>query len=244
MRRYFALLLKILSLSCIICLFLSTGCEKARESVQVIRHIGKPPDKARKKVLYERDLKKLAGEGNYVLVDKDEKDIFIQEDLYSPDYSTIIDLGRIKAEGMGVSLFTEDAATLGSGKFIEEINPIDRKAYHDFLMTETMLLDPVYFNEKKYLNEENYNVNRAEAMDKGRTVDEMVDFIDRYPESKMIDRAFSYLEFQVCVVQKNPDGAIQIYEKIKEKHKDKLRLILVANEYIKRARENRENYKS
>jgi hypothetical protein len=193
------------------------------------------------KVLYERNLKKLVKEGHFVTVDKNEKDVFIQEDIYSTDYGIIADLTMIKSEAIGVPLYTEDIGTFGDKVFIEEFHPTDRKAYQDFLMTETQLLDPAYFSQQQYLDE---NINRAEALDKERTVPEMIDFIDRYPASRMVSRAISYIEYQVCAVKKDPLEAIKIYKEIKKKYPDNKQLNEIVDEYIKRANEYLEKYEA
>ncbi|MCE1246749.1 MAG: hypothetical protein LWY06_08905 [Firmicutes bacterium] len=218
------------------CIFLCiSGCHSGGSAKQ-----GDDEDTG-KKVLYERDLKKLVREGNFVAVDKDEKDVFIQEDIYSTDYGIIADLTMIKSEAMGVPLYTEDIGTFGDKVYIEEFNPTDRKAHQDFLITETQLLDPSYYSGQKYLEE---NVNRAEAMDKERTVPEMLDFIDRYPDSKMASRAISYIEYQLCAVKKDPLEAIKLYKEIKKKYPDKKQLNEILDEYIKRANEYLEKYEA
>lgn len=191
------------------------------------------------RILYERDLKKLVKEGYYVVVDKDEKDIFIHEDLYSKDYNILIDLAMIKSVALGETLYTEDEATFGTERYIEEVHPTDHRAYQDFLMTEIQLLDPSYFDSQDRYRD---NYNRAEAMDKNRTIDEMIAFIDRYPESKWISRAFSYIEYQLCVAQKNPEEALTLYESIKEEHPEFEKVQTIADVYIERAHRYQKEY--
>jgi len=185
------------------------------------------------KRVFERDLKKLVNEGHYVVVDKNESDILISEDLYSKDYGMLEELARIKSENLGIPLFTENIGTLGENTFIEKIHPTDRKAYQDFLITETQLMDPSYFSKKYYLNSD---YNRAEAMDKERTVNEMIAFIDRYPQSRMTHRALSYIEYQMCLVKNDPDSAIRIYKKLSGKYKDIPGIRKSLKEYEERAR--------
>ncbi len=191
------------------------------------------------KLLYERNLKDLVRKGNFVLVDENESDRFIQEDIYSTDYGILLDLSMIKAETMGIPLYTENLSSLGGKSYIERIHPTDRKAKQTFLMIETSLLDPSYFEQKKYLDN---NFNRAEAMNKKETVNEMVNFIDGFPDSKWTSRAFSYIEYILCAYKKDPDSALKIYEEIKNKHKDNTLLKEIADKYIERAYQYKQRY--
>ncbi|MCD4785611.1 MAG: hypothetical protein K8T10_17450 [Candidatus Eremiobacteraeota bacterium] len=215
--------------------FSSVGCSNRPPVDETQRDVRKVPEKTKSpegRRVFERNLKKLVKEGHYVLVDKNESDILISEDIYSRDYGILEELAKIKSENLGIPLFTENIGTLGGNSFIEKVHPTDRKAYQDFLITETQLMDPSYFSKKYYLNSD---YNRAEAMDKKRTVKEMIAFIGRYPESRMTHRAISYIEYQMCLVKKDPDGAIKIYKRISDKYKDAPGIQKSLEEYEKRA---------
>lgn len=221
-----------LTISLIIMFLLQAGCETWNKESE------KQP-KEGEKLLYERNLKDLVRKGYFVLVDENESDRFIQEDIYSTDYGILLDLSMIKAETMGIPLYTENASSLGRKSYVERIHPTDRKAKQTFLMIETSLLDPSYFDQKKYLDN---NFNRAEAMNKKQTVEEMVRFIDDFPDSKWSSRAFSYIEYTLCAYKKDPDSALKMYEEIKNKHNDNTLLKEIADKYIERAYQYKQRY--
>lgn len=221
-----------LTITIIIMFLFQSGCENLNREKDI------QPEKG-EKLLYERNLKDLVRKGYFVLVDENESDRFIQEDIYSTDYGILLDLSMIKAETMGVPLYTENNSSLGGKSFVERIHPTDRRAKQTFLMIETSLLDPSYFNQKKHLDD---NFNRAEAMDKEETVAEMVGFIDSFPDSKWTSRAFSYIEYVLCAYKRDPDSALKMYEEIKNRHNDNTLLKEIADKYIERAYQYKQRY--
>lgn len=221
-----------LTISLFILFLLQAGCETWNKDKEKETEKGE-------KLLYERNLKDLVRKGNFVLVDENESDRFIQEDIYSTDYGILLDLSMIKAETMGVPLYTENISSLGNKSYVERIHPSDRKAKQTFLMIETSLLDPSYFDQKKYLDN---NFNRAEAMNKNETVAEMTNFIDAFPDSKWTSRAFSYIEYVLCAYKKDPDSALKTYEEIKIRNKDNVMLKEIADKYIERAYQYKQRY--
>ena len=211
-----------------------TGCEPGSKKTD------KPTGES-EKLLYERNLKDLVRKGYFVLVDEKESDRFIQEDIYSNDYGILLELSMIKAETMGTPLYTENIRTLGTEDYIERIHPSDRKAKQNFRMIETKLLDPSYFDQKKYLDN---TFNRAEAMNKEKTLDEMLKFIDAFPDSKWVSPAISYIEYILCAYQKDPAKALKVYKEIKKKHADKKQLNEIIDVYIERAHQYKTQYHS
>ena len=221
-----------LTISLFVMFLFLAGCDALKKEEET-------QPKEGKKLLYERNLKDLVRKGYFVLVDENESDRFIQEDIYSTDYGILLDLSMIKAETMGIPLYTENVSSLGSKSYVERIHPTDRKAKQTFLMIETSLLDPSYFDQKKYLDN---NFNRAEAMNKKETVGEMLNFIDGFPDSKWTSRAFSYIEYTLCAYKRDPDSALKIYEEIKKKHNDNTLLKEIADKYIERAYQYKQRY--
>jgi len=218
---------------CFILLFIfQVGCDEKKKDM--------PPETG-DRLLYERNLGSLVKKGHFVAVDQNESDRFIQEDIYSMDYGILLELTMIKSESMGIPLYIEDARTLGKEGHIERIDPTDRKARQDFLITETRLLNPSYFSQKKFLDD---TYNRAEAMDKKRTLNEMIRFVKEYPHSKWASRAISYIEYQLCAVQKDPDMALKVYEKIKKNSKDNKQLSEILDFYIRRVPEYKRLYEA
>lgn len=216
------------------------GCEKFTGSPvsSPTPQVSSPQPKDTEKLLFERDLKSLVNKGYFVAVDKNESDKFIQENIYSKDSQVVENLARIKSESLGISLFIEDKSTLGNSDYIIKVHPTDRKATQSFFLLESQLLDPSYFKKKEYLD----NINRAEAMDKQKTVPKMMDFIRKYPDSIWVPRAISYIEYQLCAVQKNPDLAILKYRQLEKEFPGKKELLQILDDYEKRALQYREKY--
>lgn len=227
-------------LAAVVILFSLAGCEgkpAVKPDGPSITPIGGAPGE---KVLFERDLKKLTDQRYYVAVDKNESDIFIQEDIFGKDLSEVEDMTRIKSEALGMPMYIEDYRTFGKPAYVLEIHPSDRRATQDFYITETSLINPEYFTKKHYLDN---NINRAEALDKKRTVTEMTEFIRRFPNSIWVPRAISYIEYHLCAVQRKPKEAIDLYTKLKKEYPENHKLISTLDDYIKRAEDYREQYR-
>lgn len=197
-----------------------------------------PRDRGEKR-LFEKDLESRVQSGQLVVVDKAESDRYIHEDLSTHDLTKALTFARLKSEVLEQPLFIENEETFGEDDNVAQVNPTDRKAWHELTLLELDLKDEFARTHPDdlpgYLEEA--------ALDPQRTPAAMVDFIDRYPDSNLVSTALAHLEYTLCVARKDPRQAMAVYGDLAERHPEQRYLVGLLPEYQARAVEYLQHYR-
>lgn len=131
--------------------------------------------------------------GRYIVVGRNEDGTFsnqnIVEDLVSNDLETAQKLGRIKSEGLGQPLFII-AKRSGSVSIVDRVNPGDRAAWRDYMMS-------VWYLKQHALSWPRERYASRESLDPNRTIAVMSDFVRAHPDSRVVAHALDDMRF-VC----------------------------------------------
>lgn len=189
--------------------------------------------------LFEKDLQSRLRAGQLVVVDKTESDRYIHEDLSTHDLTKALTFARLKSEVLEQPLFIENEDTYGGDDKVAQVNPTDRKAWHELTLLEMDLKDEFARTHPQDL--QGYLEERA--LDPQRTPQAMIEFIDRYPDSNLVSTALAHLEYTLCVARKDPRAAMAFYRDLAERHKDQPYLVGLLPEYNERAVEYLQHYR-